>query len=1231
MLTLLKSQNLHQYLYEDEDAPDVEQDDEAKAAFLMKKNISCEVYYLVRNLTRPFQIWAALRRHYSSTSKRNISTCKRALRDVTIESCSFDIPTYLQKKADAIDALIDLDVNVDDNNMSDLILEGLERDFRLTDFLFFQSTQDNLDYHRLIADIQVYINSPSFKMKYGKRGKSHKVNLTSKFQKKKKNSYHCDFCNKSGHTADYCYTNPSSKKYKGKIDEAKPNVQLHTSIIANKTLNEFYDKVVVDSGATDHFFCNPTMFAGEIRPHSSFLECASGNLAISGIGSVRLETAETVIKIDNVLFVPELSVNLVSLIKLEEKGVRYSYENGVRSLKFGEQTLGNLNISKQLITMKLVSHRCAVSQRTKSTQFQRIQDIHSSLGHLSYEKIKHLKIHTDAGLNYPCDVCSATKTTRSVPRRKFQKPHRHLYELIHSDICEMPVISVDGFKYFALFVDDASRYSHIVLLRKKSDIYRGFSELLDDGSITISTIRSDQGSEYLSKTFQSLCMSNDIRQEFASVATPEEMGLAERLNRTLLEKVRPMLLESTLPSTFWSFAVTQANFLYNRSPHSFLGNQTPFFVRYGLSENYERLVPFGCKVHTFIEKDKRGKLDSPTKPGIMLGYSNNSTEIFVLDFESAEIVKAPSTSLLRTQEFSGVPDETLRNFIIKQEDVIKDKDPEDEGIFFTESFVNNGDTRKAFLTQLETLPHNMQDASERKDSQKWIAAVDFELKSLQNFKAYEVVKIPKNHQVVSTRFVFTKKYSDKTNSERYKARIVVRGFEFKTNFGETFAPTPHLDTLRLVVSYCASMALSGFSLYSIDFVSAFLNAISDPNVYVTPPEGVQIREGYCWKLKRALYGTQRAPRLWYKTLEKLLHNLGFIRSVADACLYYRRNENLTELIFFHVDDLILCTTSDKAKEFVRFVKEKFDIHELGFPTEALGIQIRRDKEGIHLSTAKSELKIIKEFEMNDATASSTPLPPGLILPSLKAVQNPIVIGKYRKLLGKLLYLSRCTRYDICYGVNLLSRYSTNHNKSIWTLLKGILRYLKGQKLEISYSFKQNSKVSSVTTWTDASFSDDTTSRRSTIGYFVFWNGSIISWNSSKTKYVVLSSTESEFVAAAEGLRTSIYMKNLNQEVFLYHFSLRLFEDNQSCIKWLKNPTGYHAKTKHIDICYHFAREMHENDFMETVYVPSSRQFADILTKSLSKIKHKNIIRDIASFSSSGGMLDTRSSQELDKA
>ena len=105
-----------------------------------------------------------------------------------------------------------------------------------------------------------------------------------------------------------------------------------------------------------------------------------------------------------------------------------------------------------------------------------------------------------------------------------------------------------------------------------------------------------------------------------------------------------MLLESNLPSTFWSFAAVEANYLYNRSPHSSLGEKTPFLLRYGLNENYPRLLPFGCLINRFVQKNKRGKLDKMTSTGIMVGYNENSTEILVLDFDTSNVISAPSTS-----------------------------------------------------------------------------------------------------------------------------------------------------------------------------------------------------------------------------------------------------------------------------------------------------------------------------------------------------------------------------------------------------------------------------------------------------------------------------------------------------------------------------------------------------------------------------------------------------------
>ena len=548
IIALLRSKDLHEHLYEGIDIPDDENEDEAKASFLIKKNISEEVYYLVRNLNRPGEIWKALTQHYASSSKRNVQTRRRELREITIDSCSYDIATYLQKKADAIDELIGLDIDVNDGDMSESILEGLEKDFRLTDFLFFQSTQDNNEHLKLISDIRVYVNSPSFKMKYGRRRKYHKSNLSLKSKRghNKKTTYHCDFCGKDGHTDNYCYANPNSKKYKGTKEKKKPEIQLHTTQINKNRNRNLRNDVILDSGATNHFFGNRQMFVGRIDGYDGILECASGNMKIIGKGKVKIETEESNIVIENVLYVPELSVNLLSLIKLEDKGVTYAFKKGKRTLERNGHIICGINIAHELLILELAK-RNLTSYEQKSTSY----NVHSSLGHLSFDKIKHLKLKTDAGITYPCDICNATKATRNTPKRKFQKPHRHLYELIHSDMCEMPITSVDGFKYFALFVDDCSGYSHISLLRKKSDVYKAFMNLIDNGSFSISTIRSDQGSEYLSKTFQSICIENNIRQEFSSVYTPEEMGIAQRLNRTLLEEVRPMLYESNLPSNFW--------------------------------------------------------------------------------------------------------------------------------------------------------------------------------------------------------------------------------------------------------------------------------------------------------------------------------------------------------------------------------------------------------------------------------------------------------------------------------------------------------------------------------------------------------------------------------------------------------------------------------------------------------------------------------------------------------
>lgn len=154
--------------------------------------------------------------------------------------------------------------------------------------------------------------------------------------------------------------------------------------------------------------------------------------------------------IDNVTFVPNLNVNLISLIKFENSGVRYTFENGElnSSLETGffcNQPLDCVvSCDEPEIAMKLGT----LTQKTKWTPENELKDMHSCLGHSWHDRIKHVELRTDVRLNYLFDVCNATKATKNVSRRKLKEPHRHLYELLHTDICEMRLKSGNGFKFF---------------------------------------------------------------------------------------------------------------------------------------------------------------------------------------------------------------------------------------------------------------------------------------------------------------------------------------------------------------------------------------------------------------------------------------------------------------------------------------------------------------------------------------------------------------------------------------------------------------------------------------------------------------------------------------------------------------------------------------------------------------------------------------------------------------
>ena len=183
---------------------------------------------------------------------------------------------------------------------------------------------------------------------------------------------------------------------------------------------------------------------------------------------------------------------------------------------------------------------------------------------------------------------------------------------------------------------------------------------------------------------------------------------------------------------------------------------------------------------------------------------------------------------------------------------------------------------------------------------------------------YETVRIPDGVKPITSKPVFRIKLDQHGEVERYKLRIVARGFTQKEgiDYQEVFAPVANLESIRIILALAAKHDLE---LDQMDVSTAYLNGELEEELYMHPPDGVPIQSGYCWRLKRSLYGLKQAGRTWNKTLDRKLGDLGFCRLDAETCLYVLRDKGEVCFLVVYVDDLLLAASSRK---FMNSVKSK---------------------------------------------------------------------------------------------------------------------------------------------------------------------------------------------------------------------------------------------------------------------------------------------------------------------
>jgi hypothetical protein len=312
--------------------------------------------------------------------------------------------------------------------------------------------------------------------------------------------------------------------------------------------------------------------------------------------------------------------------------------------------------------------------------------------------------------------------------------------------------------------------------------------------------------------------------------------------------------------------------------------------------------------------------------------------------------------------------------------------------------------------------------------------------------------------------------------------------------------------------------------------------------------------------------------------------------------------------FLFVDDAIICGTSMREiEEFVTHLKKKFELRTLPV-CRFLGLTIKRDRSKRMLSLSQPDFvdDLVKKFRMENCHANVIPAEPGLQLSRAMAPKNEEDEAQmkeipYQQAVGALLYLSTTTRPDIAYSVSKVARFNQNPGVQHWVAVKRIIRYLVGTR---DYGISFSPEKEGVTGFVDADYGGDPDDRKSTSGCVFLLQGGPISWFSRKQECTATSTTDAEFVAGSEAAKEGTWIKSLLEEIGQgLPGPIPLFCDNQGAIKVAYNPE-LHRKMKHIAIKYCYIREAQANGVINTSYVSSQEQLADIFTKPLAATRYK---------------------------
>ena len=526
------------------------------------------------------------------------------------------------------------------------------------------------------------------------------------------------------------------------------------------------------------------------------------------------------------------------------------------------------------------------------------------------------------------------------------------------------------------------------------------------------------------------------------------------------------------------------------------------------------------------------------------------------------------------------------------------------------------------------------EAMREPDRNEFIKAMVKEVHSHTENEVWELVprsSVPPGTKILPAVWAMKRKRKIATREVyKWKARLNIDGSkqEEGVNYWETFSPVASWAAIRMVL---ITTLIHGWFTKQIDFVLAYTQADVECQLYMAIPKGFEVQDDgqdYVLKLKKNLFGQKQAGRVWNQHLVNKLIEIGFIQSEIDECLFYKGKS----LFVLYTDDSILAGPDpQELDDIIQEMKAvELNLTVEGDISDFLGVQIDRINDNtFNLSQPHLINDIIKELRLDGKNVSIKKTTGASSRTLCRHLESPPFDDhfNYRRVIGQMNYLEKCSRLDISCAVHQGARFVSNPRLQHGKALKWLGRYLVGSRDKGMIYSPSNQ---SFDVYVDASFTGDwdpenadwdSDTARSRTGFVILYASCPVIWASKLQSEIALSTTESEYLAISTATREVLPLMELVQEMQDHGCGLtattprlhcRVFEDNSGAIELatsVKNPK-MRPRTRHINTKYHHFRNKVQDGTISIHPVSTEDMLADILTKICNEETHTKLRKQL---------------------